>query len=285
MIRLAAITLPVTQKTIYVVPKEGLLGKEFEMRFLTIADFTTRKANIVGAMTSIMEFKIPKGMCYGFSSRQNMNIYVAELTEVDGDGGTTTFTPTSAPVQCPDLGGASTALEDMVNQIVVYVGGSVVTAGDIAWATSIITMDAAPGAGTLNVQIVCNSTLNNSPTNADGSAAGILEIRAEAPAGQNLGIPLFSGMLDEIQGNAQNSDLEPLRLQSAIYLPEGFVLAIKIYAAAAGVAGSETLHTAGTLISASAYAAERLRIPYQRYDLRRFPRDFPARLLASMAVS
>ncbi len=255
------------------------------MRYLSIADFTTRKANIVNAMTSMMEFKIPRGLVYGFSSRQNMSIYVAELTEANGDASETDFTPTSAPVQCADLGAAETALEDMVNQIVVYVGGAVVTAGDIAWATSIITMDAAPGAGTKNVQIVCNSSLNASPTNADAKPSGILEIRAEAPAGQNLGIPLFSGMLDEIQGNAQNSDLTPWRLQSAIYLPEGFVLAIKIYAAAAAVAGSELLHTGGTKISAAATAAERIRIPYQRYDQRRFPSDFAAQVLASMAVS
>lgn len=250
------------------------------MRFLELSDFT-RSANGLSQMSSIAEFKIPKGMVYAFSTRMNMSIFVQEVNEYNGDASETDFTLTSDAIQCADLGAAETAGESMENQIVAYVGGTKTDTWDIVWATMIITFDAAPAAGTKNVQIFYCSSLNASV----GGRSDILEIRGEAPAGQNLAIPIFSGSLDQIMANAQNSDLAPLRLERAILLPEGFVLAVKVNAGAAALAGTETLHTAGTLFSDEIYAAERLRIPYERFPLRSFPRDFKAKLLASMAVS
>ena len=253
------------------------------MRYLTLSDFT-RTANKADIMSSVAEFKIPKGMVYQFSTRQNMSLFIQEVYSDTGDGSTVAFTLTSAPVQCPDLGGSATAGEDMKNQIVAYTDGSVVTDWDINWATGVITYDAAPG-NTLQMEIFYCSTLNGSPALADGSAPGVLEIRAEAPSGQNLAIPIFSGMLDQIMGNVQNSDLTPLRLEGAVLLPEGFVLAVKINANKTALAGTEVVKTGEAVFSTTAYAAERVRIPYERYALRDFPRDFKAKVLASMAVS
>lgn len=249
------------------------------MRFLTLSDFT-RYANKLDIMSSIAEFKIPKGMVYAFSTRMNMSIFIQEENLFTGDGSETAFTLSSDAIQCGDLGGSETAGEDMENQIVAYVDGAVNTDWDIAWATMIITFDAAP-ANTKEVNIFYCSKLNG----AVGARSGVLEVRAEAPAGQNLGIPIFSGTLDEVMKNEQNSDLAPLRLDSAVLLPEGFVLAVKVNAAAACLAGTELIKTGSTVFSGSAYAAERLRIPYERLPLSRFPRDFKAKILASMAIS
>ena len=249
------------------------------MRLLTLSDFT-RQSNKLEQMSSIAEFKIPKGMVYAFSTRQNMSIFVQEENLFTGDGSNKAFTLTSDAIQCADLGAAETAGENMENQIVAYVDGVVVTAWDIVWATGVITFDTAPG-NLEEVNIFYCSKLNAEI----GGRSKILEIRAEAPAGQNVAIPIFSGALDEIMGNAQNSDLAPLRLDSAVLLPEGFVLAVKVNAAAACLDGTELTVTAGAIFSDSAYAAERLRIPYDRLPLSRFPRNFKARILANMAVN
>ena len=249
------------------------------MRYLELADFT-RSANALDQMSSIAEFKVPKGMVYAFSSRMNMSIFVQELNEFDGDGSTQAFVLTSDAIQCADLGAAETAGEDMENQIVAFVGGTLNTDWDIAWATMTITFDAPPAVGTANVQIFYCSKLNAEV----GGRSDVLEVRCEAPAGQNLATSIFSNTLDQIMANAQNSDLAPLRLERAFMLPEGFVLTVKVNAAAAALAGTETLHTSGAVFSDSVYAAERMRIPFERFALRDFPRDFKARLLAKMSA-
>jgi len=249
------------------------------MRFLTLSDFA-RYSNKLDIMSSIAEFKVPKGMVYAFSTRINMSIFVQEENLFTGDGSETDFTLTSDAIQCADLGAAATAGEDMKNQIVAYEDGVVREDWDIVWATQVITFDSAP-VNAKEVNIFYCSKLNASV----GARSKILEIRAEAPVGQNLGIPIFSGALDEIMGNEQNSDLAPLRLDSAVLLPEGFVLAVKVNAAAACLDGTELIKTASTVFSGSAYAAEKLRIPYERLPLTRFPRNFKARVLASMATS
>jgi len=249
------------------------------MRFLTLSDFT-RYSNKLDIMSSIAEFKVPKGMVYAFSTRINMSIFVQEENLFTGDGSETAFTLTSDAIQCADLGAAATTGEDMKNQIVAYEDGVVREDWDIVWATQVITFDSAP-VNEKEVNIFYCSELNASV----GARSKILEIRAEAPAGQNLGIPIFSGALDEIMGNEQNSDLAPLRLDSAVLLPEGFVLTVKVNAAAACLDGTELIKTGSTVFSGSAYAAEKLRIPYERLPLTRFPRNFKARILASMAVS
>ena len=249
------------------------------MRFLTLKDFT-RYSNKLDIMSSIAEYKIPKGMVYAFSTRQNMSIFVQELTALEGDGSTKTFTLTSDAIQCADLGAGALAGADQKNQIVAYVNGVVDDAWTIVWATGVITFTTAPG-NLEEVNIFYCSKLNA----AIGARSKVLEVRAEAPAGQNLGIPIFSGALDEIMGNEQNSDLAPLRLDSAVLLPEGFVLAVKVNASAACLDGTELTVDAGAVFSDGAYAAERLRIPYERLPLSRFPRNFKARILASMAVS
>ncbi|KKM05565.1 hypothetical protein LCGC14_1752820 [marine sediment metagenome] len=256
-----------------------------KMRFLTLSDFS-RYSNKLDMMASIAEFKIPKGMVYAFSTRMNMSIFVQEENLFVGDGSTVAFTLTSDAIQCADLGAAATPGEDMKNQIVVYNDGAVDTDWDIAWATMIITFDTAP-LNTKEVNVFYCSKLNA----AVGARSKILEVRAEAPAGQNLGIPIFSGSLDEIMGNEQNSDLAPLRLDSAVLLPEGFVLAAKVNASAACLDGTELIKTGSSVFSDGAYAAERLRIPYDRLPLTRFAktpqevRNFKARILASMATS
>lgn len=250
------------------------------MRYLELADFS-RMANGLDQMSSIAEFKVPKGIVCAFSMRQNMSIFIQELSEQDGTGAETDFVLPSDAIQCADLGVAETAGEDMENQIVAFVGGTRTDTWDIVWATMTITFDAAPASGTDNVQIFYCSSLNASV----GARSGVLEVRCEAPAGQNLAMSIFSNTLDQIMANKQNLDLAPLRLERAYMLPEGFVLAIKVNAAAAALDGTETLHTSGLVFSDQAYAAERIRIPYERFPLRNFPRDFKAKLLAKMAVS
>lgn len=255
------------------------------MRVLTLSDFT-RHSNNLDQMSNIADFKIPKGMVYAFSTGQNMSIFVQEVNSFTGDGSNKAFTLTSDAIQCADLGAAETAGESMENQIVAYVDGTLVTAWDIVWATMVITFDTAP-VNEKEINIFFCSKLNAEI----GGRSKILEIRAEAPRGQNLGIPIFSGALDEIMGNEQNSDLAPLRLDSAVLLPEGFVLAVKVNAAAACLDGTELIKTGSTVFSDGAYAAERLRIPYERLPLSRFAKtpkevgNFRARILASMAVS
>ena len=263
------------------------------MRYLTIQDFT-RYANKPDIMSSIAEFKIPKGMVYAFSARHNMSLYIQEYAVQNGVGGVTPLTTlVSSPIQCPDLGGAETAGENMKDQITIWVSGSVVTDWDIAWQTPgtapVITPDSDVfTVGTLNVQIAHCSSLDTDPTIERSTTAkymGTLEIRAEAPAGQNIGIPIFSGSLGEIMGNTQNYGLTPLRLQSAVLLPEGFVLAIKVLAPSVCVAGTEVLHTSGNNLRDDPSCAERIRIPYDRFNLRDFPRDLKARILHSMSRS
>jgi len=249
------------------------------MRFLTLSDFT-RQSNNLEQMSSIAEYKIPKGMVYAFSTRMNMSMFVQEENLFTGTGAETAFTLTSDAIQCADLGADATKGEEQENQIVVYNDGVVDTDWDIAWATMIITFDTAPLSGK-EVNVFYCSKLNA----AVAARSKILEVRAETPSGQNLGIPIFSGALDEIMGNEQNSDLAPLRLDSAVFLPEGFVLAVKVNASAACLDGTELIKTGSTVFSDGAYAAERLRIPYDRLPLSRFPRNFKARILASMATS
>lgn len=252
------------------------------MRFLTLKDFT-RYSNKLDIMSSIAELKIPKGMVYAFSTRMNMSMFVQEENSFVGDGSETEFTLTSDAIQCADLGAAETEGEDMVDQIVAYVNGVRDDAWTMTWADMMIKFDTFPG-NLEEVNIFFCSKLNG----AVGGRSKILEVRAEAPAGQNLGIPIFSGALDEIMGNEQNSDLAPLRLDSAVLLPEGFVLAVKVNAAAACLDGTELIVTGSTVFSDGATAAERLRIPYERLPLSRFLRKdryFKAKILASMATS
>ena len=86
-------------------------------------------------------------------------------------------------------------------------------------------------------------------------------------------------------GNVQNYGLTPLRLHGAVLLPEGFVLAVKILAPADAMAGTEVRHTDGGKFADHANCAERIRIPYDRFNLKDFPKDLKARILHSMAVS
>jgi len=259
------------------------------MRYLTIQDFT-RYANKPDIMSSIAEFRIPKGMVYAFSARMNMSLFIQEYAVQDGVGGTTALTTlVSSPIQCPDLGNTATAGEEMKDQITIFVDGGKVTDWDIDWASGVITPDNDVfSVGTLNVQTIYCSALDTDPTKARATTAdymGTLEIRAEAPAGQNIGIPIFSGSLGEIMGNTQNYGLTPLKLHGAVLLPEGFVLAVKILAPSVCMSGAEVLHTAATVIEDNANCAARIRIPYERFNLRDFPRDIKARILHSMAVS
>ena len=259
------------------------------MRYLTIQDFT-RYANKPDIMSSIAEFKIPKGMVYAFSARMNMSLYIMEYQVQNGEGGTTALnTLVSSPVQCADLGAAETAGESMKDQITIFVDGAKVTDWDIVWATGVITPDDGIfSVGTANVQTIYCSNLDTDPTKARATTAdymGTLEIRGEAPAGQNIGIPIFSGSLGEIMGNTQNYGLTPLKLQSAVLLPEGFVLAVKILAPSVCMSGAEVLHTAATVIEDNANCAARIRIPYDRFNLKDFPKDLKARILHSMSVS
>jgi len=249
------------------------------MRYLELADFT-RSSNALDQMSSIAEFKVPKGMVYALSSRMNMSIFVQEVNEFDGTGTETDFVLTSDAIQCADLGAAETAAADMENQIVAFVDGTLNEDWTIAWATMTITFGTAPAAGTKNVQIFYCSRLNA----AVAARSKVLEVRCEAPAGQNLATSIFSNTLDQIMANAQNSDLTPLRLERAFMLPEGFVLAVKVNATAAALDGTEVFFGNGAIFSDSIYAAERMRIPYERFSLRNFPRDFKARLLARMSV-
>lgn len=250
------------------------------MKELFLSDFT-RMANGLDQMSSIAEFKIPKGMVYGFSVQKNMSIFVQEVNEFDGTGAQPTFTLTSDAIQCADLGDAETEGENQENQIVAFVDGTRTDTWTITWADMIITFDSPPASGTKNVQIFFCSRLNA----AVGARSAVLEIRGEAPGVQNVAIPIFSGTLDQIMANAQNSDLAPLRLQKAALLPEGFVLAVKVIAAAAALDGTETLHTSGLVFSDQAYAAERIKIPYERFPLSRVPKDYKKRLLEEMAVT
>jgi len=250
------------------------------MKDLQLPDLT-RMINGLDQMSSIAEFKVPKGMVYAFTTWKNMSIFVQELNEFDGTGAQPAFVLTSDAVQCADLGAAETAGEDMEDQIVAFVDGTRTDTWDIDWATMTITFDSPPAAGTKNVQIFYCSSLNASV----GGRSGVLEIRCEAPAGQNLAVPIFSGTLDQIMANAQNSDLAPLRLERGFQLPEGFVLTIKVNAAAHALDGTEALHTSGLIFSDQAYAAERMRLPFERFPLRKYPPDYKKRLLADMAVS
>lgn len=253
------------------------------MRYLEVSDFTN-KANIAGIMSDIATFKIPKGMVYSFSTRMNMSLYFVERTATTQ---TATTTLISAHAQCADLGAAALAAADMKGQIVASeTGDGEITGWTIALATGIITWGETPdGVG----NIFACSTLNLQPVVAtDASYPGVCEIRAEAPAGQNIGIPIFSGDVKEIQENVQNYGGTPLRLDGAVLLPEGFVLAIKINAPSTVIAGTELWHDASTPLGIKDYPefdARRQRIPYERFRLSDFPRDFKARVLASMSVS
>ncbi|MBA7501188.1 MAG: hypothetical protein GH144_00125 [Clostridia bacterium] len=249
------------------------------MRYLGLEDFT-RYSNKLDIMSSIAEFKIPKNMVYAFSTRQNMSMFVQEVFEGTGTGSEQVFTLTSDAIQCADLGADATEGEDQEGQIVAYVDGAINFAWTIDWEAMTITFDVAPGSEE-EVKIFYCSKLNAEV----GGRSDVLEVRAEAPAGQNLGIPIFSGALDEIMGNEQNSDIAPLRLDSAVLLPEGFVLAVKVNAAAACMDGTEPIQTGLTPFAGLSHACEKIRIPYERLPYTRFPRNFKARVLASMAVS
>ena len=85
--------------------------------------------------------------------------------------------------------------------------------------------------------------------------------------------------------NTQASPLTPLKLDGAVLLPEGFVLAVKLLAPGVTMAGDETFTTAGTAIADDVHNVESLRIPYERFALRNFPSNLKARILASMATS
>ncbi len=257
------------------------------MRFLSKSDFS-RSANKPDIMSDIATFKIPKGMVYAFSTRMNLSIYIQEYQVSDGVAGVTTKTLTSSGVQCPDLGASATAGENMKGQIAIYDLGVVITDWDIVWATSVITPDSGIfTAGTANIQIITNSTFNTDPAiaRAAGTYNGTLEIRAEAPAGQNIGIPIFSGDIEQIHGQTQADMLTPLKLDGAVLLPEGFVLAVKLLAPGVTVDGTAVLHTSGLKISDDPGCVEAIRIPYERFALRDFPRDFKARVLVSMSQS
>jgi len=256
------------------------------MRYLSMSDFT-RKSNVATVMSDIATFKIPKGMVYAFSTRMNLSIYLQELTTATGDAANTTFPLTSNYCKCEDLGGSLLPLESVKDQVVVFVSGAEVTAGDLVIATSVCEMDAAPAALANNVQIIAVSTFDTDPTHARGAGTynGVLEIRAEAPAGQNIGIPIFSGDIEQIHTNTQVSMLTPLKLDGAVLLPEGFVLAVKLNAPGVTMDGTETFTTSGLVISDDVHCIEALRIPYERFALKNFPKDFKARVLASMAIS
>jgi len=256
------------------------------MRFLTKKDFT-RSVNVATAMTDIATFKIPKGMVYAFSTRMNLCIYLQELTTATGDAANTTFPLTSNYCKCEDLGGVLLPLESLKDQVVVFVSGAEVTAGDLVIATSVCEMDAAPAALANNVQILAVSTFNTDPTHARaaGTYNGILEIRAEAPAGQDIGIPIFSGDIEQIHTNTQKSPRVPLKLHGAVLLPEGFVLAVKLDAPGVTVDGTDLFTTSGLVMSDDVHCVEALRIPYERYALANFPKDLKERILVSMSTS
>ena len=256
------------------------------MRFLTKKDFT-RSVNVATAMTDIATFKIPKGMVYAFSTRMNLSVYLQLLDTFTGDGANTTFTMSSRYCPCADLGGTALPLEDIKDQVVVFVAGAEITAGDLVIATNVCEMDAAPAAAAGNTQIISVSSFDTDPTHARaaGKYNGILEIRAEAPAGQDIGIPIFSGDIYQIHTNTQKSPQTPLKLDGAVLLPEGFVLAVKLDAPGVTVDGTDVLHTSGLLISDDDHCIEALRIPYERFALKNFPSNFKERVLVSMSVS
>lgn len=263
------------------------MGKmEKIMRFLTKNDFV-RTVNKPDIMSDIFTFKIPKGMVYAFSTRMNLSIYLQELTTATGDAANTTFALTSNYCKCADLGGVLLPLESLKDQVVVFVGGAEVVAGDMVIATSVCEMDAAPAALANNVQILAVSTFDTDPGHARAAGAynGTLEIRAEAPAGQNIGIPIFSGDIQQIHEQTQADMLTPLKLDGAVLLPEGFVLAVKLLAPGVTVDGTDTFTTSGLVMSDDVHCVESLRIPFERFALRDFPKDFKARVLVSMSQS
>lgn len=251
------------------------------MRYIELSDFT-RSANIANIMSNIATFKIPKGMVYAFSTRLNLSIYVTEIETKEAVSTTTCTALTSDHSHCADLG--ADLLEcSVLPSIVLWKTGVVYKTLDdwtIVDATEVITLAASAAGAYVDKCYV--STLNGTPNTA---APAILEIRAESPAAQNIGIPIFSGLLDEIHKQTQKGDLTPLRLHGAVLLPEGFVLAVKVNAVSTCSAGTEVLDTTGLKVSDDPYDPTRLRIPYERMALRDFPRDFKARVLASMATS
>lgn len=256
------------------------------MRYLTKSDFT-RFANKADIMSKIATFKVPKGMVYAFSTRMNLSIYLMELTTATGNAVNTTFPLTSNYCKCADLGASLLPLEDLKDQVVCFVGGAEDVDGDMVIATSVVELTNAPAALADNVQIIAVSTFNTDPDHARAAGAynGTLEIRAEAPAGQNIGIPIFSGDIEQIHTNTQVSPLTPLKLDGAVLLPEGFVLSLNLLAPGVTMAGDETFTTSGLAIADDVHNIEAMRVPYERFSLRDFPRDFKARVLASMAVS
>jgi len=255
------------------------------MRFLQMSDFT-RSANKPDIMSDIATFKIPKGMVYAFSTRMNLSIYLMELTTLTEAGAGTTFAMLSNYCKCADLGGTTLPLESVKDQVVLFYEGAEVTAGDLVIATSVCEMDADPGDVANAIQIISVSTFNTDPghARAAGKYNGTLEIRAEAPAGQNIGIPIFSGDIEQVHTNTQSSPLTPLKLDGAVFLPEGFVLAVKLLAPGVTMAGDETFTTSGLAMADDVHNIESLRIPFERFALNKFPSNFKARILASMAT-
>lgn len=250
------------------------------MRYIQLSDFT-RKANIANIMSDIATFKIPKGMVYAFSTRLNLSIYVTEIEDKEAVSTTTCTALTSNHSHCADLGGDLLECSVLPSVVLWKTGVAYVTEND--WtidADEVITLGVSAAGAYIDKCYV--STLNGTPAVAPAS---ILEVRAEAPAGQNIGIPIFSGLLDEIHKQSQKGDDIPLRLHGAVLLPEGFVLAVKVLAISTCSAGTEVLDTTGAKVSDSPYDPARMRIPYERFALRDFPRDFKAKVLASMAVS
>jgi len=260
------------------------------MRFLRFADFT-RSANVATVMTDIATLKVPKGMVYMFSTRMNLHIFLQEYLVQNGAGGTTAAQLLNQPVQCSDLGGSETDCAAQKGQIVAFVDGSIVKTATnwvIDFAAGTLTPDTDVfSTGTLNLQILANSAFDLDPTlaRAAGAHEGILEIKAEAPAGQDIGISIFSGGLNEVQKNTQVDMNVPLKLGGAVLLPEGFVLAVKILAPGVTHDGTAVLHTAGTKIVDNADCVEALCIPYERFALRNFPSNFKEKVLVSMSTS
>lgn len=260
------------------------------MRFLRFADFV-RSANVATVMSDIATFTIPRGMVYSFSTRMNLHIFLQEYLVQNGAGGTTAAQLLNQPVQCVDLGGSEVDCADQKNQIVAFVNGvNVNTATNwvVSFAAGTLTPDTDIFAtGTLNLQIIANSAFDLDPTvaRAAGAHEGVLEIRAEAPAGQDIGISIFSGGLEQIQKNTQVDMNVPLKLAGAVLLPEGFVLAVKMLAPGVTHDGSAVLHTVGTKIADDPDCAEALCIPYHRFALKNFPSNFKERVLVSMSTS
>jgi len=256
------------------------------MRFLTMSDFT-RQANKPTIMSDIATFKIPKGMVYAFSTRMNLSIYLMELTTLTEAGAGTTFAMLSNYCKCADLGASLLPLESVKDQVVFFYEGAEITAGDLVIATSVCEMDADPGDVANGIQIIAVSTFDTDPTHARaaGTYNGILEIRAEAPVGQNLGIPIFSGDIEQVHTNTQKNPQTPLKLDGAVLLPEGFVLAIKLDAPGVTMDGTETFTTSGLVIADDVHNIESLRIPYERFSLKNFPKNFKERVLVSMSTS